>query len=70
MRSRTLWSPTMWLALCVFVSISDLAVGQTTGIFGVVNVAVKDPQDRPVAQADVTMAAKRAEAGLEATERA
>src|SRR4030095_14241500 len=59
MRSRTLWSPTMWLAMvCVFVSTSGLARGQTTGIFGVVNVAVKDPQDRPVAQADVTLRAR------------
>ena len=59
MRSRTLWSPIMWLALVyVFVSTSGLARGQTTGIFGVVNVAVKDPQDRPVAQADVTLRAR------------
>src|SRR2546425_13214608 len=59
MRSRTLWSPPMWLAMvCVSVSTAGVAIGQTTGIFGVVSGMVEDPQHRPVQQADVTLRAQ------------
>ena len=59
MRSRTMWSPTVLLAtVCACVSASGVAIGQTTGIFGVVSVDVRDPQHRPVPQADLTLRAQ------------
>jgi hypothetical protein len=59
MRSGTLWSPIARLALvCALVSAPGLAAGQTTGIFGVVTIDVKDTQHRPVPQADVTLGAR------------
>jgi len=59
MRSRNLWSPIMWLAMvCVFVSMSGLAAGQTVGIFGSVSGIVDDPQRRPIPQADITLRAQ------------
>src|SRR5260370_332681 len=58
MRSGTLCSPIMWLAIVWgFVPASGVARGQTTGIFGVVRVAVQDPQPRPVPQADAMLRA-------------
>jgi len=55
MRSRTLW---IWLSIvCVWVSLTAVAVAQTTGIFGTVSVEVKDQQQAPLAGTDVTLRA-------------
>jgi hypothetical protein len=58
MRSRTLWSPIIVLALASpFVSAAN-AAGQSAGIFGVVNGVVEDAQHRPVPEADVSLRAE------------
>jgi hypothetical protein len=51
MRSRRSWSPIVALAFVSFFVSATVTAGQTTGIFGVVAVDVKDPQHRPVPHA-------------------
>src|SRR5258706_2646648 len=59
MRFGTSWSRIPYLAiLWVMATASGVAAGQTSGIFGVVDGTVVDPQHRPAPQVDVTLRAR------------
>src|SRR5258706_16173243 len=59
MRLSTSSSRIPYLAILVLLAtVSGVAAGQTTGIFGVIDGTVADPQHRPAPQVDVTLRAK------------